>query len=72
MTKKIMILGFVLLVIWGCAVRRPLFSPHRSNTPDHRQATRAEDCLKCHGAQNMPHETDRGNCLKCHRLEMSG
>lgn len=72
MTKK-MLFGLVALT-WlcvACAVKRPLFSPHRSNTPDHRKATTIAQCLACH-ADTMPHAKNLGDCLKCHRILLGG
>lgn len=72
MTKK-SLFGLVLLSLLcvSCAVKRPLFSPHRSNTPEHLKATTIAQCLACH-ADKMPHAKDRGDCLKCHRILLGG
>ena len=68
-TQTVLLLAAGLLMVAGCAVKRPLFSPHRSNTTDHRQAATIADCLDCHSPDTIPHDPERGNCLKCHRLE---
>ena len=52
----------------SCAVRRPPTAPHRNNTEEHRKAKTVEDCLECH-RDSMPHSPDRGDCIKCHRLD---
>lgn len=69
--KKIMLLAVLGLLCVACAVRRPLSSPHRNDTPQHRTAKTVEQCLACHAA-NMPHPQDRGDCLKCHRILLGG
>lgn len=72
MTKKMLFgLAALTLLCVSCAVKRPLFAPHRSGTPDHRQAKTIAQCLGCH-ADNMPHAKDRGDCLKCHRILLGG
>lgn len=72
MIKK-MLLGLAVLTLLSvsCAVKRPLFAPHRNDTPEHRQAKTVAECLACH-ADKMPHAKDRGDCLKCHRILMGG
>ncbi len=69
MGKKMNILIFLLLLVLlsACAVRRPLFSPHREGSKDHVEAKTIEQCLACH-RDNMPHDANRGDCLRCHRL----
>jgi len=67
MQKNILLIATVLMLFSACAVRRPLFSPHRPADLDHRQARTVEQCLACH-LGNMPHDPDRGNCLRCHRI----
>jgi uncharacterized paraquat-inducible protein A len=67
MVKNILLLLMLVLLGTACAVRRPLFSPHRPNNQDHRQATTIAQCLECH-TENIPHDKGRGDCLKCHRV----
>lgn len=69
--RKILLLVALGLLCAACAVRRPLLAPHRSDTPDHREAKTIARCLECHGAA-MPHPQDRGDCLKCHRILLGG
>lgn len=69
--RKILFLAALAVLCTSCSVKRPLFSPHRSDTPDHRKATTIAQCLACH-AENMPHAKDRGDCLKCHRILLGG
>lgn len=71
MTRKFVLLAALVLLCAACAVRRPLFAPHRGDTPDHRQAKTIAQCLACH-ADTMPHAKDRGDCLKCHRILLGG
>lgn len=69
--RKLFLLTGLVLLCAACAVKRPLFAPHRSDTPDHRQAKTIAQCLACH-ADNMPHAKDRGDCLKCHIISVGG
>ncbi len=72
MSKRNMVWLLALVVLCGaCAVKRPLFAPHRSDTAEHREAKNIAQCLACH-ADNMPHAKDRGDCLKCHRILLGG
>lgn len=71
MKSMLFLLAVLLLFSTSCAVKRPLFSPHRSDNPDHRQAKTIADCLSCH-ANKMPHAQDRGDCFKCHRILLGG
>ncbi len=65
--KVIMFVVIAVLLFSSCAVRRPLFSPHRSNSAEHQQAQKKEQCLACH-KDSMLHDPNRGDCLKCHRI----
>lgn len=67
MVKIILLFLTLIILSTACAVRRPLFSPHRPNNQDHLKATTIVQCLECH-KDNMPHEQGRGDCLKCHRI----
>ena len=64
---NILIILLAIVLLSACAVRRPLFSPHREATKDHIEAKTIQQCLACH-RDDMPHEADRGDCLRCHRL----
>lgn len=70
MRKLIILCILVGIVAAGCAVRRPPFAPHRTVTEAHVKAASKAQCLECHNKDLMPHDIDRGDCLKCHRLEM--
>lgn len=67
-------LFIVLLVVFiactaACTLRMAPFSPHRSNTDAHRQATTNQACLECHNLSEI--RTDHqpsDNCLRCHRI----
>jgi uncharacterized paraquat-inducible protein A len=67
MVRNIFLLLLLLILSVACAVRRPLFSPHRPGDQVHRQAKTVEQCFECH-EENVPHDVGRGNCLKCHRI----
>ncbi|MBU0730088.1 MAG: hypothetical protein KKE17_03855 [Proteobacteria bacterium] len=67
---QLIIIALIVLLFYGCAVRRPPFSPRRYNTDAHKQAQTMEDCIECHsGDKAPPHGLKRGNCLSCHQLE---
>lgn len=67
MQKNIMLVMMLVILSAACAVRRPLFSPHRPPDRDHREAKTVEQCLVCH-QDNIPHDPGRGDCLRCHRI----
>ncbi len=67
MNKVILFTVITVLLLSSCAVHRPLFSPHRSSSKEHQQAEKSEQCLACH-KDTMPHDPNRGDCLKCHRI----
>ncbi|MDF1578996.1 MAG: hypothetical protein RQ753_06380 [Desulfurivibrionaceae bacterium] len=67
MRKNILMVLLLVMMSAGCAVRRPLFSPHRPADSDHRRAETVEQCLACH-RDDMPHAPGRGDCLRCHRI----
>lgn len=71
MLHKLLLLVATVLLSASCSVTRPLMAPHRSNTPEHRQAKTVAQCLACH-ADDIPHSKDRGDCLKCHRILLGG
>lgn len=70
--KRLVLLTLLLslvLVVTACVNRIAPFSPHRTNTEDHRAVSSNQDCIECHAVADLGkgHRSSE-DCLRCHRI----
>jgi len=65
---KGIVLVLLGLLLVGCVVRVPAYSPRRTNSEAHRSAVAPGDCLDCHDLTARRDHAPDDNCLKCHPL----
>jgi len=70
--KQTACLLLLALTITGCVARITPFSPRRTNTEAHRQASTNRDCLGCHNVAGQRHHQPDDDCILCHKLAYGG